>query len=356
MTTDTSINEHTWPDALVDAAEVRDWIAYSLPGRPRVSGPLAVYQAKEWGVTARFGAASQTGAPGAARAVVFKANLLPLFRDAPHVESLLSLHCPGAVPELLAWKRRGAGVWTLYSAFAGVSVALLRDMQPLLATARALANIQTAIAALPASELAPLPRVYLRDFPDMFDAVLSDLRTRQLSFWRGEGRALAAQFALPDDTADQMARYRDAIPRWADELDAGGWPVSLDHVDLQAGNAVLQSDGRILIHDWEEANLSSPFFSLDLLLDDAQELAGDEGERDLRAAYLDALPWSTPVARERALDLALCLSPLKHAYEALRFAEALGWLEGAPHITAWALARALPRWQSLAGTTPAPEE
>lgn len=342
-------DEHIWPAELADAAEVRAWIAHALPRHPHVSGPLEVSRTKEWSVTAWFSATPEAGGP--AQDVVFKANTQPLFRDAPYVESLLSRHCPGAVPKVLAWERRSHGTWTLYTPFTGVCVAAMEETEPLLGMARTLASIQSTIAALPAAELAPLPRLSLRDFPVIFDAVLNDLRGRHLAFWRGVGRDLTAQFSLPDDVAERMERYRPAIGRWVAELESGGWPLSLDHVDLQSYNAVLQPDASILIYDWEEANLSCPFFSLDRLLDDAQELAGDDGERRLRAAYLDALPWGARAARERALALALCLSPLKHAYEAQRLAAALRWPEGAPHISAWALARALPRWHSITADT-----
>lgn len=341
---------NTWPSELVEAAEVRAWIAHALPRQPGVVGPLAVFQAKEWGVTARFGATS--GGSSTEYDIVFKASALPLFRDAPLVESLLSRTCPAMVPELLAWERRGNAAWMLYRAFSGVSVAAMGDLSPLLGMARVLAAIQGSIAVLAESELAPLPRVPLREFPAIFDTVLADVRARQLAFWRDEGRDLVAQFSLPDDVGERMAAFRREIPRWVDELAAGGWPLSLDHVDLQSDNAVVRPGGGILIYDWEEANLSCPFFSLDRLLDDARDLAGEDGERQLRAAYLDALPWGTRVARERALSVALCLSPLKHAYEALRLADALGWREGAPHVTAWALARALPRWQAFAAASP----
>lgn len=345
MATPDMPDERSWPAALLDAAEVRGWIAHVLPRQPRVRGPLVVYQAKEWGVTARFAVDSE-GA-GATQEVVFKASLLPLFRAAPYVESLLARHCPGAVPDLLGWERRGPGAWMLYAPFAGVSVSVMPDLEPLLVMARTLAAIQSTLAALPETELAPLPRVPLGDVPAMFDIVLTDTRARHLSFWKGEGSALAEQFGLRADVADEMERYRPAVVAWVDELAAGGWPLSLDHVDLQVENAVIQPNGDILLYDWEEANLSCPYFSLDRLLDDAFERAGDAGTQRLRAAYIEALPWSSLVERARALDLALCLSPLKHAYEALQFADALGWSEGAPLVTAWALARALPRWRAL---------
>jgi aminoglycoside phosphotransferase (APT) family kinase protein len=165
----------------------------------------------------------------------------------------------------------------------------------------------------------------------------------------GEGRDLAEQFALPDDVDEQLERYGPHVSKWAAELEDGGWPLSLDHVDLHPDNAMLRPDGRVLLLDWEEANLSVPFFSLDRLLDDAWERGGDAGAAMLRGAYLDALPWGTRPARERALTLALRLAPLKHAYEGMRLADALGWEEGMPHVTAWAVARMLARWDSIIG-------
>lgn len=362
-------DEVTWPDDLLDAREVRAWIASALPGKPTVTGPELVYQAKEWGVTARFtviwprsrksahnqGQRVRPSGPlsvprpfmaGTPNHVIFKASLLPLFAQAPHVYALLTRHCPYAAPDLLAWTPVDGGAWMLFAPFSGVSLSALPGLEPLLDMARALADIQATIADLPESETATIPRVRSRDFPAMFDAVLADMRARHLTFWQGEGSDLAAQFALPDAVDGILERYRPRISQWAEELEAGGWPLSLDHVDLQPDNAVLQPDGRVLLYDWEEANLSFPFFSLDRLLDDAQERGGDAGEAALRAAYLDALPWGTRA--ERALEIALCLSPLKHAYEGMRLAAALGWEEGMPHVTAWAAARMLRRWQEMA--------
>jgi hypothetical protein len=124
---------------------------------------------------------------------------------------------------------------------------------------------------------------------------------------------------------------------------------------------VRKRDGGILIYDWEEANLSCPFFSLDRLLDDARPLhlrigspinTSDQlpytpAELAVRSAYLAEIPWGNYAERERGFDLAMCLGPIKTAYEAIGLAEALGWEEGSPHILAWALGRALPRWRAI---------
>jgi len=346
------IDEHTWPEELVAAGAVHAWIASALPGRPEVVGPILIYIAKEWGVTASF---ALTGA-GPAREVVFKACLLPRFAaPAARIYPLLDRLCPGAVPHILATRTLPDGAcWLLFDAFEGMPVAEADGMDAL---ARTLARIQVAVAAAPAAEKDGLPRAPVTEAVAWFDATLSDVRGRYAAFWQREGRELAAQFHLPPDIAGRIEAYRPHVAAWARELERCGWPLTIDHVDLHGENAVVRPDGGILIFDWEEANLSCPLFSLDRLLDDARELEGERtteigrytpAERALRDAYLAALPWGTADARSRAFDLALCLAPLKTAYEAGALAETLSWPEGAPHIAAWAFGRALPRWERMA--------
>lgn len=355
-------SEHVWPEALVETAEVCCWIAAVLPGQPEVVGPIQVMQAKGWGVTASF-AAVEAGGPGETlrgREVVFKAGALPLFAGAPRIAAMLSRCCPDAVPHVLAWEERGPQTWTLFAPFEGTPVAALHTLEPLLETGRTLARIQTAVAALPRSELDGLQCNPAAAVPGWLDEMIEDIRERQLGYWAGKGREMAQQLALPGDVLERLAAVRPKVAAWMDELLAGGWPESIDHVDLHWENAVVKPDGGILICDWEEAVLSCPFFSLDRLLNDARELdlgeaaawGGHMGgplytefERALRDAYLDALQWGSRAERERAFELAMRLAPIKTAHEGLVFGKALGWREGAPFVTAWALARALPRWE-----------
>lgn len=51
---------------------------------------------------------------------------------------------------------------------------------------------------------------------------------------------------------------------------------------------------------------------------------------------------------KHAINLALPRVPLKAAHEGEVFADALGWDEGHPQLTAWHLARALRRWEAVA--------
>lgn len=356
---------HAWPEALLPAEAARAWIAASLPGRPPVVGPLIVHQAKEWGATASFAALGAETTVGGARGgaeVILKLAALPLFAAAPRLAALLHAAAPGAVPEVIAWEQRGALSLTLFRPFEGQSVAQAHALEPLREMARTLARIQVAAAELPVEATAGLPRTPVARLPELFEAVLRDVRERQMAYWAGAGREIARQFALPPDLPARLEAARPRIAAWATELAAGPWPETVDHVDLHWENAVRRPDGSILIFDWEEALLSAPFFSLDRLLNDAREL--DVGERAawssspgsplftpseaaLRDAYLSALPWGTPATRQRAFTLAMALAPVKTAYEGIVLGEALGWGAGSPFGTAWALARALPRWEAL---------
>ena len=365
----------TWPEALLPAEAARAWIAASLPGNPPVVGPLIVHQAKEWGATASFAAlGAQTMVSGARRGreVILKVAALPLFAAAPRLAALLHAIAPDVVPEVIAWEQRNTDglSLTLFRPFEGRPVDETHALAPLLEMARTLARIQVAAAALPAEETASLPRTPVARLPELFEVVLRDVRERQMAYWTtsGEGCAIARQFALPPDLLARLEAMRPHIATWAAALAAGPWPETVDHVDLAAENVVQRADGGVLIFDWEEAVLSVPFFSLDRLLNDAREL--DLGERAawspasasgvplytpsevaLRDAYLAALPWGTPAQRERAFALAMALAPIKTAHEGIVLGEALGWdAAGSSFGTAWALARALPRWEALLST------
>ncbi len=364
MSASTSANEPAWPADLLDAAEAADWIAAVLPGRPAVAGPIEIYRSKEWGVTARFAVGTTRhnssrpagGDPRQPDGVVFKASSLPLFSSSPAVYELLTPRFPDCAPELLAWDRRGEQTWTLFRPFAGRKLSEVRSLEGLVELARTVARIQAGIARLPHGETARLPYLSVQTLPVLFEALLRDIRDRHLALWRADGWLAARGIALPDDPRGALARFQQRVEAWSAELKAGGWPDAIDHVDLHTDNAVLQDDGRVLIYDWEEAIVGCPFFSLDRLLADAREYAtGADGvgaARAVRDAYLDALPWQTRERRGRALDLALRLAPIKTAYEGEIFAEARGWADGHPRLTAWCMARALQRWGALEAKQP----
>ncbi len=316
-----------------------------------------MHQVKPWGVTARFAAAG-------VGEVIFKLSTLAIYAHAPLVAKLLTRHCPAEVPELLAATTYGDQTWTLFRPFSGPTVAETRRRGPLLDEARALAAIQTAVADLPAAEWAGIPHSAIEAIPGWLDTILADVGETHNEAWEAGAGRLARRFHFPEAFTTRLARFRPQVERWAWELATDRWPDSIDHVDLHNNNAVVQPDGRILIFDWEEAGWSCPFFSLDRLLDDGREwdMGGDESrvfdrstgpsptELDLRAAYLDALPWGTAAERERACTLALALAPIKTAYEGRLFDAAVGRPRPNSTLAAWCLTRALARWEALRET------
>lgn len=353
------MNQPLWTKHLLDESAVRDWISAVLPGHPNVTGPITVYNAKDWGVTARFAIditdgqdyCSDSRLPVSDQVmyqpneVVFKACLLPLFSDAPLTYELLSRYCAINVPELLAWEKQQGGTWVLFCPFQGETVKSVENLQPLLELARTMARIQVAIAELPSSETKCLPRTPVECVPAFLDEIIQDIRNKYVTIWSEKG-TIAKQYNNPLDLLSRLVFFQPKLAEWTAELKSIGHPNSIDHVDLHSENAVVQTDGNLIIYDWEEAIISHPFFSLDRLLEDALEF-GEVGQIAVRQAYLNEIPWGTLRERERAFDLAMCLSPIKFAYETKVFDEALGRERGNPKLTAWCVTRALQRWESM---------
>lgn len=319
-----------------------------LPGHPEVAGPVEVYRANDYGVTARFSVAS---GPLAGKGVVLKANFLPTTFTATMPYELLNRCYAGDTPKLLAAVDEPGRRWMLFQVFHGQSVRAAGTLEAICSMAETMAHIQARIAALPRSEKARLPRLDVLEIPRMFVDVLSHVRETYAPLWAADASDMTSEKAIPQGFGERLERFVPRIAEWAKVLSAAGWPDSLDHVDLHANNGVLQPDGRVLIFDWEEAVLGCPFFSIDKLLADAEETASPlhsaEREAMVRRAYLDALPWKTREERGRALEVALCLGPIRYAWEDARFAEAVGWpVAAVAAVTAEWLVRALRRWEA----------
>lgn len=332
--------EPAWSASLIDPARVRAWITDVLPGHPHTSGPVNVHRSNAWGVTARFAATdgSETSE------VVFKANFLPMTFAGPAVYELLARCCPADVPDILASVEESGRRWELFAVFEGETVGTLGRLEPVINVARTIARIQTAVAACPGLDTANLLRTPVERVPAMYDELFTVIEGRFLPAIGGDDEAFARAHGLPRDAVRTLAAARPAVSRWADELAAGRWPLSIHHVDLHPNNAVRRDGGSTLIFDWEEADLGFPLFVLDKLLIEAARWWGPTGADAVRAAYLDTLPWATRDERERAFDLAQLLSPVRYAHADLRFADAMGW-DPSGQVASW-LAIALRRWSS----------
>lgn len=372
-TTDANTDDPAWPTAFPDPSEVRAWIASVLRGEgvpaPTVAGPVEIYQENGRSVTARFAVADPWWASG----VVFHASPRVIYAYTPAVYRLLMPHVPDRVPQLVAWTEHRDQVWTLFRTFAGEKLSTVLSLGALKDLARLMARIQVAVAGLPGDGLGEIPHLPVGRLPALFDEIIADIRDVHLTAWKADGEAVRRRFGLPADPLIALTAYRPHVAAWARELKVGGWPETINHDDLQGDNAVRLHDGRLLLYDWEGATIGCPFFSLDRLLDDARALdrprersqtgdilgevaepsdagtalVGSPTERAVRDAYLNALPWGTPEARDRAFTVALCLAPLHAAYVTKVHTLALQRVEAFSLLTAVCISRALHRWQSM---------
>lgn len=357
--------EYSWPQERVDLDAVRSWIGAQFPAGAEVTGPSPIYRANGWGVTARF----TVQAPGAAnREVVCKIGFLPVFRHSPSVYVLLGESAPTETPKLLASEVRDEQTWMLFKPFAGESVREIGTLDALLDLARMTAKVQAKVAETLLEEgmerWAAIPKVELKDMPALYESLMQDVRETYLPVWQTQGEQLAQDFGLSPHSLARIAAPAtlEALGREVAELAAdlqqGGWPLSIYHIDLHAGNAVRKPDGDTLIYDWEEATISCPFFAVEKLLDDARRfdaadakimrtfhgLIYSESQMAVRKAYLDALPWKTLRERERSFDLSLLLAPIKYAYQSRFFLNQVGWGDSAAGFIAESFVQAYERW------------
>ena len=280
-----------WPARHISLPAVKQWIQ-AVTAAPVAARP-EILRAKIWGVTARFVVAGSR--------VVFKASYTPLFPQAPAIEGVLAQAAREHVAPLLSSDVGDDHVWLLYENVGGDTVDHATTVDDLVLLAQTLGEVQVRVAEL---DLRALPLVRPRDVPTL---LLDD--------------GLADQ---PVELVRWLWEARERLEDWAIELEQ--FPLSLDHPDVNVSNGLLRPSGDMVILDWEEATVGCPFFSLDRLLGHAEEV---DAVADVRAAYIDALPWRTRREREHAFDLARRLAPLKLAVEARAFARGLGWSD--PH-------------------------
>ncbi len=249
-----------------------------------------------WNLTARFRADGLD--------VVFKATAQGLFPQSISVQQLVARSFPGRTPKVLAHREADDQVWFLHEWVEGRTLRQQASVDELASVARALADLQVTAASL---DLSALPVIRPSEVPTLL---------------------------LEDGLGDQPARLVRWLERaqpWlqarAAELEA--FPLSLDHPDVNAWNALIRPNGQVVFVDWEEAIVSSPFFSAERLLGQAED---EDAIEALAVSYIERLPWGTARERWSALQSALCLAPLKGAHDSRVFARRLGWDD--PH-TAW---------------------
>ena len=289
-----------WPEDRIPLATAKEWVS-SVCGHS-VESPK-VLRIKSWGVTARFGSA------------VLKVAYTPLFPQVVDVHKVLKLIEPKAAPRLIAHVELDGQHLTLFEFLPGSTAEESGTSEALVAVAGELARVQTAASKL---DLSGLPAFPVEDIVNLLlEDDLSD---------------------LPTELVQWLRKTEDAF-----RLDARAlaeFPVSLDHPDVNASNAIVQPDGNVILLDWEEVTVGCSYFSLDRLLDEAREQSAVDAVCE---AYLKNLPWGTREGLERAMRLV----PLKLAWENRTYARKLGWPH--PHTTVTTALLKLARHRSTEG-------
>lgn len=243
--------------------------------------------------------------------VVVKHAKPVLYPHAPAIHETVRRACPGASAPLLA---HGTGNGWQRTVFALVPGRTAAEAGPdsLPAVAAALGEVQAAVSR---TDLTGLPGYRVAGVPD---TLVDDLRA--------EG----------DQDAELLTEYTNALPALRDHAAAlASVPASLDHPDMNDGNAIVDQDTVVLL-DWEEAVVGCPLLSLDRLLAESDDTDAVIG------AYFDALG-----APKDLLGSASVIAPLKLAIEARAYARGLAMPHPHTRLTADKVRQCLDRLGAL---------
>jgi hypothetical protein len=122
---------------------------------------------------------------------------------------------------------------------------------------------------------------------------------------------------MSDEERRQVERHRPRFGQLCRDLARYELPQTLAHGDLHGGNIALHED-RYLFFDWTDCCLAHPFFDLVTVLDDAEEVFGDELQHSaLRDAYL--AEWTGYASIERLLEAWAIAEPLGALHQAVSY-------------------------------------
>ncbi len=129
--------------------------------------------------------------------------------------------------------------------------------------------------------------------PDMRPAIMPERFEEALEAMRG-------YVARSDSASDRegvvrVARQRDTVARWSEELAAAPGAPSRDHNDLHPWN-ILPGDGHTRLYDWGDSVVAHPFASMIVALGITQSLVDQGDVEPLRDAYLEAFSDLAPHA------------------------------------------------------------
>lgn len=328
----TSTPSYSWPSDLFPPDQVGRWLERSLGFD--AGEPIDILYSKNWGVTAVFGSPDH-------RRVVFKGSKHPSASHGPIVHQFLARVSPGMVPGVVAIHVQDDVAWTLFEVVDGEPLEADLDVSRFVELAVTVARIQiaTARAAIPEE----IPRWAPASLPDTLDR-FSAAVGRNRDDWP------SALTPSPRDALARLTAVRPDVETAARELADTGWPDSVDHVDLNVSNAIIDQ-GRVVVIDWEEALIGFPACSLDRLLQDAREFDGWDGpgrsptERAVVQAYAEVVDWGAADTRALVIEMAVRLNRVAFAGQALDFSRALGKPDLNPRLAAFCTDQILELWE-----------
>ena len=274
-------------------------------GQPLVTEPEPFYLR---GISALLRARTATGA-------VFLKAVFPPFHAEPAVTRLLAQRAPLSMPVVLAIEAEEG--WLLVEEVGATLVGELpadRRGSALAAGAQAISELQRSVAGdLDAFAAAGCPRRPLADMPGQLDTALGT-----------DGVAIADNAV----TTERRERAVAATLRAVERVAGLGFPTSVVHGDLHAGNAFLVGE-RIVIIDWSDAAIGDPLVDLVTWLSWSRD--EPDQQRVATDAWIDAWAGSTdPVAVRDAIGDILLVGA---AYQVISYDGILRGLEPATRYT-----------------------
>jgi Phosphotransferase enzyme family len=300
---DVSLKKHPGPFSEFGAFEqISAWVAEQLRPIGRLpDGSFRQLQADAFFSLIRF--------PTSHGAVWFKAVGEPNVREFA-ITRLLATRIPQYIPELLAVKAD----WNAWLTTDAQGQGLFESSDP-------------AIWSRAAETLAELQIFSLEHTQDLLDAGAHDVRAGALS------RALRPFFSVMEESmqaptnstvrklsAQEIGAVREQLAQSLEELDEGGIPDSLNHLDLNPCNVVIASN-KCTFLDWAEAAVGCPLFSMEYFRQHfLQAFPNHADERHFRKAYLER--WAL-VLSHKIPERLMSLVPLTATYAFA--ASALPW-------------------------------
>jgi len=345
-----------WPEQAFPLGEVSEWIAAVLALPAATVTPQTIYasytDAPDLRLTARL---TVTTDSDSRTEVVFKGCRFPLLWASARFHALVSRYAPGMTPQVLGWTESLAGddCRVIYQPFEGTAVADHCDSRLLVQTAQTMALIQHRVAVTdPATDKA-LRVTTARHIPTLFSRVRTGIRERRQAWDADADGRLSRWLRFPGaDVSAVLEALQPQVDACAVTVEALGLPLSINHGDLHAGNAIVQPDRTILISDWEIASLGCPLFSIERLLVDAWSLdtssqecgpwgyePGTPTQPLIRDAYLQASGLSHDDVPPTAFAAAMALATIHEMHREIRWAEMMQWADGNPEWTAQLISR-----------------